>query len=73
MEELRHRCWGPAFRWGARAIHSGINWHLGYRLANHLKHHRSQRAYQLPQEMACYEHFQRLGLEFLRLPNRESR
>jgi hypothetical protein len=43
-----------------------INWHLGYRLANHLKHHRSQRPYQLP-------HLQRLGLKFLRIPPRDSR
>lgn len=50
-----------------------INWHLGYRLANHLKHHRSQRPYQLPEGMAYPEHFQRLGLEFLNIPLRESR
>jgi len=49
-----------------------INWHLGYRLANHLQHHRSQRPYQLPEGVTYYEHFQRLGLEFLRIPSRES-
>ena len=50
-----------------------INWHIGYRLANHLKHHRSQRPYQLPEGMSYYEHFQRLGLEFLKVKPRESR
>jgi RNA-directed DNA polymerase len=50
-----------------------INWHLGYRLANHLQHHRSQRPYQLPEGMTYSEHFQRLGLEFLRIPSRDSR
>jgi len=50
-----------------------INWHLGYRLANHLKHHRSQRPYQRPEGMSLYEHLQRLGLEFLSIKPRESR
>jgi hypothetical protein len=49
-----------------------INWHVGYRLANHLKHHRSQRPYQLPEGMTYYEHFQRLGLKFLSIPHRDS-
>ena len=49
-----------------------INWHLGYRLANHLKHHRSQRPYQLPEGTTYYEHLQRLGLQFLRLPAKAS-
>jgi RNA-directed DNA polymerase len=49
-----------------------INWHVGYRLANHLKHHRSQRPYQLPEGTTYYEHFQRLGLKFLSIPHRES-
>ena len=44
-----------------------INWHLGYRLANHLTHHRSQRPYQLPAGVSYYGHLQRLGLQFLRL------
>ncbi len=48
-----------------------INWHLGYRLANHLKHHRSQRPYQLPQGVTCYDHLQRLGLRFLRMSSSE--
>jgi RNA-directed DNA polymerase len=47
-----------------------INWHVGYRLANHLKHHRSQRPYKLPEGMSYYEHFQGLGLEFLRVKPR---
>jgi RNA-directed DNA polymerase len=50
-----------------------INWHLGYRLANHLKHHRSQRPYYRPEGMSYYEHFQRLGLQFLRVTARDSR
>ena len=41
------------------------NWHVGYRLADHLKHHRSQRPYRLPEGMTYYAHLQRLGLEFL--------
>ncbi len=49
-----------------------INWHLGYRLANHLKHHRSQRPYQLPQGVTYYDHLQRLGLRFLRMSSSES-
>jgi RNA-directed DNA polymerase len=44
-----------------------INWHLGYRLANHLKHHRSQRPYQKPEGMSLYAHLQRLGLKFLKV------
>ena len=38
-----------------------------------LKHHRSQRPYQLPEGVSYYEHFQRLGLQFLEVPSRESR
>ena len=66
--------WAAYFSWGyPRDGFRNINWHLGYRLANHLKHHRSQRAYQLPEGVTHYEHFQRLGLEFLTIPYRESR
>ncbi len=58
--------WANYFSLGyPRDAFRGINWHLGYRLANHLKHHRSQRPYQLPEGMSYYEHLQRLGLEFL--------
>jgi RNA-directed DNA polymerase len=66
--------WANYFSYGypSQAFRS-INWHLGYRLANHLKHHRSQRAYQLPTGVSYYEHLQRLGLEFLRIPSRDSR
>ena len=46
-----------------RCVSEDPNWHLGYRLANHLKHHRSQRPYQLPQGVTYYDHLQRLGLE----------
>jgi hypothetical protein len=47
-----------------------INWHP--RLANHLKHHRSQRPYQLPAGVSYYEHLQPLGLEFLPVQPRDS-
>jgi RNA-directed DNA polymerase len=68
------RGWGNYFSLGypSRAYRK-INWHLGYRLANHLKHHRSQRPYQLPEGVSYYEHLQRLGLDFLKLTPRESR
>ena len=56
-----------------RKAHGKIDWHLGYRLANHLKHHRSQRPYQLPEGVTYYQHLQTLSLQFLRLPTRESR
>ena len=66
--------WGAYFSWGyPRDGFRKINWHLGYRLANHLKHHRSQRPYRLPEGMSYYEHFQRLGLEFLTIPHGDSR
>ena len=61
--------WAEYFSWGyPRVAYRNINWHLGYRLANHLKHHRSQRPYKLPKGMSLYEHLQRLGLMFLRVP-----
>jgi RNA-directed DNA polymerase len=50
-----------------------INWHVGYRLANHLKHHRSQRPFRLPEGVSSYDHLQRLGLQFLRVQPRHSR
>jgi len=53
-----------SFSYPARAYRK-MNWHLGYRLANHLKHHRSQRPYRKPEGTTYYEHLQRLGLEFL--------
>jgi RNA-directed DNA polymerase len=60
--------WGNYFSLGYPSMaYRKINWHLGYRLANHLKHHRSQRPYQLPEGMTHYKHLQRLGLEFLRV------
>lgn len=66
--------WAAYFSWGyPRDGFRTINWHLGYRLANHLKHHRSQRPYRLPEGMTYYEHFHRLGLEFLTIPHRDSR
>jgi RNA-directed DNA polymerase len=66
--------WGNYFSLGypSRAYRK-INWHVGYRLANHLQHHRSQRPYQLPEGVSYYAHLQRLGLEFLKLTPRESR
>ncbi len=65
--------WANYFSYGyPRKAYRKINWHVGYRLANHLKHHRSQRPYRLPEGVSYYEHLQRLGLQFLRLPPRES-
>jgi len=66
----RHlRGWANYFSFGyPRKAHGKIDWHLGYRLAHHLKHHRSQRPYQLPKGVTYYQHFQKLGLEFLRRP-----
>jgi len=65
--------WASYFSYGyPRKAHRKINWHLGYRLVNHLKHHRSQRPYRRPAGMSYYEHFQRLGLEFLGHPARDS-
>jgi RNA-directed DNA polymerase len=66
--------WANYFSLGyPRDAYRDINWHLGHRLANHLQHHRSQRPYQLPEGMSFYEHLQRLGLKFLRIPTRDSR
>ena len=56
-----------------RKAYRQIDWHLGYRLANHLKHHRSQRPYRVPEGMSLYEHLQRLGLKFLKVRPCESR
>jgi RNA-directed DNA polymerase len=65
--------WANYFSLGyPRDAYRNINWHVGYRLANHLEHHRSQRPFQLPQGVSLYEHLQRLGLQFLRTPSRES-
>jgi len=61
--------WANYFSYGyPRRAYRKINWHVGYRLANHLKHHRSQRPYRLPEGVTYYAQFQRLGLEFLRCP-----
>ena len=66
--------WANYYSFGyPRKAHGKIDWHLGYRLANHLKHHRSQRPYQLPEGATYYQHLQKLGLQFLRLQTRESR
>lgn len=66
--------WANYFSFGyPRKAHGKIDWHVGYRLANHLKHHRSQRPYQLPEGVTYYQHFQRLGLKFIRLQPRVSR
>ena len=70
MEGLNRQLegWGSYFSVGyPREAYRDINWHLGYRLANHLQHHRSQRPYQLPEGVSLYEHLQRLGLKFLRI------
>ncbi len=66
--------WATYFSKGyPREAYRNINWHLGYRLANHLKHHRSQRPFRLPEGVSSYDHLQRLGLQFLRLQPRHSR
>jgi len=66
--------WANYFSLGyPRDAYRNIDWHLGYRLANHLKHHRSQRPYRLPEGVSLYEHLQRLGLKFLRVNPCESR
>jgi RNA-directed DNA polymerase len=66
--------WANYFSFGyPRKAYRAINWHVGYRLANHLKHHRSQRPYKLPEGMSYYAHLQRLGFEFLKVQPRESR
>jgi RNA-directed DNA polymerase len=65
--------WANYFSLGyPRKAYRNVNWHLGYRLANHLKHHRSQRPYHKPAGMSLYEHLQRLGLKFLRVKPSES-
>jgi RNA-directed DNA polymerase len=62
--------WANYFSKGyPRDMYRNVNWHLGHRLANHLKHHRSQRPYQLPEGVSYYEHRTRLGLKFLRIPS----
>ena len=67
------RGWANYFSRGYPSqAYRAINWHVGYRLANHLKHHRSQRPYKLPEGMSYYEHFQRLGLKFLEIKPCES-
>ena len=66
--------WANYFSFGyPRKAHGKIDWHLGYRLANHLKHHRSQRPYQLPEGVTYQQHLRRLGLQFLRPQTRDSR
>jgi RNA-directed DNA polymerase len=65
--------WANYFSMGYPSkAYRNIDWHTGYRLANHLKHHRSQRPYKLPEGMTYYEHFQRLGLERLSIQSCES-
>lgn len=65
--------WANYFSYGyPRRAYRKINWHVGYRLANHLKHHRSQRRYRLPEDATYYTHFRQLGLQFLGHPTRES-
>ena len=60
--------WANYFSYGyPRKAHGKIDWHVLGRLANHLRHHRSQRPYRLPEGVTHMAHFQRLGLEFLRL------
>ena len=66
--------WANYFSLGyTRDAYRKVNWHLGYRLANHFKHHRSQRPYQPPAGASLYSHLQRLGLQFLTPKSRDSR
>ena len=66
--------WANYFSPGyTREAYRNINWHLCYRLANHLKHRRSQRPYQIPEGMSLYEHLKRPGLKFLGAKPCESR
>ena len=70
---LQLKGWANYFSFGyPRDAFRKINWHLGYRLVNHLEHHRSQRPYQLPEGMTYWEHLQRLGLKFLSINPGES-
>ena len=65
------RGWANYFSLGyPREAYRDINVHVGQRLVHHLKHQRSQRAYQLPEGMTYYVHLQRLGLEFLKIKSR---
>jgi len=65
--------WANYFSYGyPRKAHGKIDWHLGYRLVNHLKHHRSQRPYQLPAGVTYQQHLRQLGLQFLRPQTRDS-
>jgi RNA-directed DNA polymerase len=59
--------WANYFSYGyPRKAQGKVDWHVGYRLANHLKHHRSQRPYRLPQGVTYLQHFRQLGLHRLR-------
>jgi len=50
-----------------------INWHVGSRLVHHLRHHRSQRPYRVPEGVTYYQHLRRLGLKSLSTATRDSR
>jgi RNA-directed DNA polymerase len=64
--------WANYFSLGyPRDAFRNINWHFAYRLANHLKHHRRQRPYHLPEGVSLYEHLQWLGLKFLSISPRD--
>jgi RNA-directed DNA polymerase len=68
IEQLNRQTkgWANYFSVGyPRKAYRAINWHLGYRLAKHLTHHRSQRPYRPPKGMTYFDHLQRLGLKFL--------
>jgi RNA-directed DNA polymerase len=50
-----------------------INWHVSSRLVHHLRHHRSQRPYRVPEGVTYYQHLQRLGLKHLSTKTCDSR
>lgn len=57
------RGWANYFGYGyPRRAFRAVNAQVRYRLAQHLRQHRSQRAYRPPKGVSFYAHFQRLGL-----------
>jgi RNA-directed DNA polymerase len=60
------RGWANYFGYGhPRPAFRALNAQVRYRLAQHLRQHRSQRAYRPAPGESFYAHFQRLGLRSL--------